>query len=177
MNRRGWLWVALVPAAFIGYQWLIHALIVDASTTTFRIALGVLNGVPHAAINILLMWVFGRTLFEGRESLITGFARRVHGTLPPYIESYTRRVTLAWCAFFAAQVLVSIALLGTTSLETWSLFVNVLSFPMIVFMFAAEYLYRITRFPGYPHASIWKGVQLFIGEARAPRTPSAGSRN
>lgn len=177
MNRRVWLWVTLAPAACIGYQWLVHAWIVDASTTNVRMALSILNGVPHAAINIVLMWVFGRTLVRGDVSLITGFARRVHGALPLYIESYTRRVTFAWCVFFAAQVIVSMILFSATSLETWSLFVNILSFPLIVLMFVAEYLYRIARFPDYPHVSIWKGIQLFAGEARGPRTTNAGSQH
>ena len=35
-------------------------------------------------------------------------AARIGGTLPPEIELYTRRVTLVWCLFFAAQVLVEI---------------------------------------------------------------------
>ena len=52
--KRGWLWFGLVPAACIAYQWFLHAAIVDAQTTSVRIVLGLLNGVPHAAINILL---------------------------------------------------------------------------------------------------------------------------
>lgn len=176
MNRRGWLWIALVPTACIAYQWLIHALILDASTSV-RVALCVLNGVPHAAINLLLIWVFGRTLTGGRESLITGFARRVHGSLPPYIESYTRRVTLAWCVFFAAQVAGSAFLFVAAPLDTWSLFVNVLSLPLIILMFVAEYLYRIARFPDYPHASIWKGIQMFADQGRGPRPTEARSQN
>ena len=177
MTRRGWLWIALIPAACIAYQWVIHALIVDTSTTSVRVALSVLNGVPHAAINLLLLWVFGRTLARGREPLITGFARRVHGSLPPHIESYTRRVTLAWCLFFAAQVVVSALLFAAASLETWSLFVNVLSFPLIVLLFVAEYVYRLARFPDFPHASIWKGVQMFAGEGRVARSTEARSQN
>ena len=177
MNRRGWVWIALIPAACIAYQWLIHALIVDASTTSARVALSVLNGVPHAAINLLLLWVFGRTLARGREPLVTQFARRVHGSLPPYIEAYTRRVTLAWCLFFAAQVAVSAMLFAAAPLDAWSLFVNVFSFPLIVLMFGAEYLYRLARFPDFPHASIWKGVQMFADQDRATRPTEARSQN
>ncbi len=177
MNRRGWMWVAFVPAACIAYQWLIHALIVEASTSSVRVALSVLNAVPHAAINILLLGVFGRTLAGGREPLITGFARRVHGSLPRHIESYTRRVTVAWCVFFAAQVVVSAILFASASLDIWSLFVNVLSFPLIVLMFVAEYLYRIARFPDHPHVSIWKGVQMFADEGRDRRSTEARSQN
>ena len=177
MTRRGWLWFGLVPAACIAYPWFLHAAIVDAETTSVRIVLGLLNGIPHAAINLLLIWVFGRTLTAQREPLITGFARRVHGTLAADIERYTRRVTLAWCVFFAAQALMSAILFALAPLETWSLFVNVLSAPLIALMFVAEYLYRIVRFPDHAHGSIWKGIQLFVGHARGPRGTQARSRN
>lgn len=177
MKRRGWLWLGLVPVACVAYAWLLHAAILDAQTSSMRVALGLLNGVPHAVINILLVVVFGRTLLDGREALITGFARRVHGTLPPDIELYTRRITLAWCAFFAVQVLVSAMLFALAPLETWSVFVNLLSGPLIVLMFAGEYLYRIVRFPDHAHVSIWKGIDMFVSHARRPRGTEARSQN
>ena len=58
---------------------------------------------PHAAIYLALLALFGRTLRPGHEPLITRFARRVHGTLPPQLAAYTRRLTIAWCVFFGAQ--------------------------------------------------------------------------
>ena len=175
--KRRWLWVVLLPPACIAYQWLMHALIVDAETTSVRVTLALLNGVPHAAINIVLIWVFGRTLSAKREALVTGFARRVHGTLPTYIESYTRRVTVAWCMFFAAQIILSAILFTVGSLDTWSLFVNVLSFPLVILMFVAEYLYRIARFPNHTHVSIWKGIQMFVGHGRDPRPAEVRSQS
>lgn len=167
--RSRWLWIALLAPACVAYPWLIHAFIVDVETISVRVALAVLNGIPHAAFNIFLLWVFARTLKPGREALVTGFARRIHGSLTVPIESYTRRVTLAWCVFFALQVLLSAILFAAGSLETWSFFVNVLGFPLVVLMFGAEYLYRIVRFPDHPHVSIWKGIQLFVGQDRDPR--------
>lgn len=177
MRRTGWLWIVALPAACITYPWLVHALIADAQTPASRTLLAVLNGLPHAAFNVLLLWVFGGTLARGREPLVTAFARRIHGTLPPGIEAYTRRVTLAWCLFFGAQLLLSATLLGVATLNTWSIFVNVLSFPLVVAMFVAEYLYRRARFPGEAHVSIWKGVEAFIGHARRARPTDAPSRH
>ena len=177
MKRRRWLWFALVPAACLAYPWLLHAAIVDAQTASTRVALGLLNGVPHAVVNLLLLGVFGRTLRAGREPLITGFARRVHGTLTADLELYTRRVTLAWCVFFALQVLASAILFAAAPLPTWSIFVNLLSAPLIVLMFVAEYLYRIARFPDHARVSIWKGVELFVGHARGPRGTEARSQH
>jgi uncharacterized membrane protein len=178
MRFRGrWLLLALVPAACIAYQWLVHALIMDGQTTSVRLTLALLNGIPHAAINAVLLWMFGRTLTTGHEPLITVFARRIHGTLPPQIERYTRQVTQAWCVFFAAQIAVSAILLAVDSLDHWSLFVNVLSVPLIAVLFVGEYLYRIARFRDFPHASMWKGIQAFARHARAPAPTEPRSQN
>lgn len=176
-GRQGWLWIVLIGAGCIGYQWVIHAVILSEPTTSVRVALIIVNGVPHAAINLFLLWFFGRTLIHDREALITGFARRAHGTLPPYIESYTRQVTVAWCVFFAAQVLLSAVLFLAAPVDTWSLYVNILSFPLIVLMFVAEYLFRIRRFPDYPHVSIWLGIQAFIGRANVAGPNDTPSQN
>jgi uncharacterized membrane protein len=129
-------------------------------------------GVPHAAAYGLLLWWFGRTLRSGREPLVTRVARRVHGTLSVPIASYTRQVTIAWCAFFAAQIAVSAALFLFTSLETWSLFVNVLNLPLLVLMFAGEYLVRIVRHPDHPRASIGSTLRAFAKD----HSVSAGAK-
>src|SRR3954471_2994216 len=84
--------------------------------------------IPHAVIYLSLLWLFARTLLDGDEPLITRLARRVHGTLPPALRAYTRRLTGAWCVFFAAQLIIS-ALLGLfASPREWSLFANVFNF-------------------------------------------------
>lgn len=126
-----------------------------------RLGLAAAYGIPHTVIYLFLLWSFGRTLARGREPIITGFARRIHGSLPPSMEAYTRSITRLWCTFFAAQVAVSAALFTLAPLDVWSLFVNVLNFPLLVLMFGAEYLYRISRHRNFPHASIMKGVQMF----------------
>jgi uncharacterized membrane protein len=118
--------------------------------------------ISHVLINLLLLWAFGRTLRPGHEPLITGFARAVHGTLPPVLETYTRNVTLAWCIVFALQVIVCAGLFLFASPQLGSLFVNVLSFPLVVATFVVEYAYRIMRFRGFPHVSIWAGIRLFV---------------
>lgn len=137
-----------------------------------RLGLVAANGFSHAAINLFLMWLFGHTLFGGRVPLITGFARRVHGTLPPEMETYTRRITLAWSIFFMAQIALSAVLFAFATLEAWSLFVNVLSLPLVAVMFVAEYAYRVARYRNFAHASLADGLRLFADKtARAPRVP------
>jgi uncharacterized membrane protein len=134
-----------------------------------RLGLAATNALTHTTINLAMLWLFGRTLLPGREPLITRFARRIHGTLTAEIELYTRRVTLLWCVFFAAQIVVSALLFAFSTLEAWSLFVNLLSLPLIAVTFVGEYAYRILRYRSHDHVSILKGMQIFIDDARRKR--------
>jgi uncharacterized membrane protein len=123
------------------------------------------SGLPHAAVNGLLLWWFGRTLRDGHEPLITRVARRVHGTLTPPIQRYTRQVTLAWCFFFALQLAVSLGLFLLAPLEAWSMYVNVLNLPLVVLMFASEYLVRRKLHPEHPRASIARTLRAFTQDS------------
>jgi uncharacterized membrane protein len=109
--------------------------------------------VPPLAINLVLLWFFGRTLVPGREPLVTAIARFVRGRLDPEVAAYTRRVTWAWCAFFAANAAVGAVLAALAPLAVWSLYTNVLATPLFVLMFAGEYAYRRRRFPTLQHFS------------------------
>jgi uncharacterized membrane protein len=107
--------------------------------------------LPPVASFALFLWFFGRTLLPGREPLVTAIARFMHGTLAPEVERYTRRVTAAWCVFFAAVAATSIALAVFAPLAVWSFCSNVLSYPLVGLMFASEYAIRRRRFPDYRH--------------------------
>ncbi len=150
---RAWKWLAIV--SFIAFQLLAHFVLRDS--------IGVLavSGLTHAVANLLLLWYFARTLRAGSESLITRLARRVHGTLAPEMAVFTRRVTVAWCVFFAGQVVVSGLLLALAPLEAWSMFINLINLPLIVLMFAGEYLYRTIRYPDHPRASITRVLRAY----------------
>lgn len=150
--------VALVAGAVYAIEQHSHAGIMISS------------GLPHTAAYVFLLWLFGRTLLYGREPLITRLARRVHGSLAPNMERYTRNVTAAWCVFSAMQLMVSAILLMFSTLETWSLFVNILNAPLIALMFLCEYIYRIVRFPGHPHVSIVQSWREFAKDASATTT-------
>lgn len=135
-----------------------------------RWGLAAAYGIPHAAVYLFLLWFFARTLRSGTEPLVTRLARRVHGTLPPELETYTRRLTAAWCIFFAAQVLTSALLFMFFSLDRWSLFINLLNFPLVVLMFLSEYAYRVTRHRNFPHASLMDSVQAFAKDDALSKT-------
>lgn len=122
-------------------------------------------GIPHAAIYLALLWWFGHTLLPGREPLITRLACRVHGVLQPDLQAYTRRLTFAWCIFFAAQLAISALLFQFASPGSWSFFINLMNFPLLALMFAGEYLYRVARHPGFPRASIPTAIAAFLQDS------------
>lgn len=117
--------------------------------------------LPHVGAYLFMLWLFGHTLFNGGDALITRLARLIHGTLPAEMEAYTRNVTRAWCVFFAAMALTSLMLFLFAPLSVWSVFANLLSLPAVVAMFLAEYLYRIRRYPNFAHASIRATIRAF----------------
>jgi len=154
----------LLVALALGYEVLVHVAV--GSTEHPWVLLVPLAGVPHAAIYASLLWFFARTLRRGEEALITRVARRLHGSLPPYMEAYTRRLTSAWCVFFIAQLVISALLLAFASLEAWSLFVNLLNLPLVAAMFVGDYLFRVLRYRRYPHVSIAQSVEAFAKHLR-----------
>jgi len=118
-------------------------------------------GVSHAVIYLSLLALFGTSLRPEKDDLITGLARRLRGGLADDMLAYTHGVTIAWRAFFAAQLATSALLFVLAPRAIWSLFVNVLDAPLVVVMFATEYGIRRLRFRNYPHISIIETVRTF----------------
>jgi uncharacterized membrane protein len=154
--------------------WLLVLLVAGAAVYLLehheRLGLAAASGIPHVAAYLFLLWFFGRTLLPGNEPLVTRLARRLHGTLSPQIEAYTRQVTLAWSLFFAAQVLASALLFAFASINTWSLFINLLNFPLLALVFVAEYVYRVRRYRDHPRVSISKVIQVFAQDFSLAKT-------
>ena len=110
----------------------------------------VASAVPHAMAYLTLLVVFTVSLQPGREAIVTILARKARGALSGEVVRYTRRVTLAWCLFFVAQLMGSLVLLLIAPLDAWSLFVNLCNLPLIGAMLCAEYIYRQWRHPAHP---------------------------
>jgi uncharacterized membrane protein len=134
-----------------------------------RIGLVAVNGLSHATLNLFLLWLFGRTLRRGREPLISQISRHINGELKPEVAVYTRRVTIAWCAFFLLQVVVSLLLYAFAPLAAWSFFINVLNLPLLMLMFVGEKSYRTARLPNHPKTSILKAIEVYSRDFAAPR--------
>ena len=157
-SPRRLLWL-LILAAAIAMTWFVGH------------GSAALYGVPHAAAYLFLLWLFGRTLRAGREPIITRLARHGRGSLPPAMEVYTRKLTFAWCVFFAAQLAVSALLLHLGWLERWSLFINVLNFPLCALMFVGDYLYRVSRYRDWPQSSIANVIQAYARDRASTPAP------
>jgi uncharacterized membrane protein len=109
--------------------------------------------LPPVAINLMLCWLFGRTLARGRTPLIARFAMIEQGALTPELERYTRTVTWIWTLLFAAAAAISAALAVSGSRDAWSLFTNLGNYLAVGFLFVGEYAYRRVRWRQYHHHS------------------------
>ena len=164
----GLAWKVLAVAGIVLGPVLVHLGVSGGALDPTRAAFA---GVPHAVVYVYLLWLFGRTLRRGAEPLITRLARQVRGSLSPAMEAYTRRLTLAWCTFFAGQLAASALLLALAPLEVWSFLINVLNLPLVALMFAGDYLYRVLRYRNDPQSSIVTAVRAFA-KYRASRQPA-----
>ena len=93
------------------------------------------------AINAALLLVFGLSLWRP-PTLVERIARRHEPALPPEGVAYTRRVTQAWCLFFALNGAAALATALAASDEVWVLYNGLVAYGLIGTMFAGEWLVR-----------------------------------
>ena len=120
----------------------------------FKLGFVTVAALGHWGIYGSLLLTFGLTLRPGHEPLITAMARKLHGPIPEELAIYTRRVTIAWCGFFATQLALSVMLFCLAPLVVWSFFVNILDIPLVAAMFAAEYAVRLRSLRDPPRHSL-----------------------
>ncbi|TAJ54593.1 MAG: hypothetical protein EPN60_06300 [Nevskiaceae bacterium] len=112
---------------------------------------------------------FGLSLRAGRTPLITLVAE-TRGPLPPYLRSYTRRLTWFWTGFTASLALVALLLCLSGQLQLWSWFANVFSYVLIGLVLVVEYLLRRHWFPAYAHPGFVAYLRMIVrGPPRASR--------
>ena len=142
---RAVLLIVLVPLVF-------HVIIVITSHTRraltaaglFRVSFVTAAALTHWGLYTSLLVSFALTLRRAHTPLITAMAYKLHGAdIPAELIVYTRRVTIAWCCFFAAVLCTSVSLFCLAPLTVWSFFVNVLDIPLVAAMYSAEYAIRV----------------------------------
>jgi len=136
--------------------------------TLFKFCFVTASAITHWGIYTSLLITFALTLRPGHEALITAMARKMHGNIHGGIEEelaqYTRRVTIAWCGFFALQLATSITLFWVAPLVIWSFFVNILDIPLVATMFLAEYCVRLRVLRNPPRHS-FSVILKMIGDS------------
>lgn len=123
--------------------------------------------LQHFVINTVFALVFGRTLAADQRPLVTTLASKVHPEMTPELLRYTRQVTIAWTCFFVVCVAISTGLFILASIEAWSVFVNLLSLPMIVLMFLLENEVRKRVLPPRDQLGIVDTVRAFRANFRS----------
>ncbi len=149
-HRAGWvsLWLALAGGLLLARDQL-------AAGTHWVLLL------QHVGINTALGLAFGRTLMPGAKPLISGMAEMVHGSLSARQMSYTRGATLAWTIFFGLMALASVLGFAFAPVAAWLTFVNLLTPPLVIGMFAAEYLTRLAMLPRAERAGFFQAVDAY----------------
>ena len=175
-------WVAIAPVVLIALilAWrspqrfimlgvlVLLSVLLWAGWAALERHFGLVYWLQYVGMQLILFMTFGRTLFAGRQPLCTRLARAVHAPLTPQHEIYARQVTIAWTLFFAAMALVSTLLFFLTPLATWSVFANILTLPLVVLMFIAEYWVRRWVLPELRHTRILDAVRAFTSTSARP---------
>jgi len=123
--------------------------------------------IEHATANLILAFIFGRTLVGPGEPLCTRFARLLHGALPPEEVRYSRRVTVAWTVFFALLFALSCALYLGGFIAAWAMFASILTPVLVAAMFVIEYAIRLRALPQSQRTGVLGGIRAFSRHFRA----------
>jgi uncharacterized membrane protein len=145
--RASTLWSRAEPAAR-------RRVLVPAAAAGLPALVALASGEPRlllfvpALVNAGLLFGFARTLRRG-PPLVETIARWQVGELSPAEVRYCRTVTWVWCAFFAANALVSAGVALRGSLAQWGLWNGALSYAAVALLFVAELTVRSFRFRHY----------------------------
>ncbi|MFL6572821.1 MAG: hypothetical protein ACJ8G4_13780 [Burkholderiales bacterium] len=154
--------VALLVLAALALRYRRHTLriLADFSVAQF-VALGVapllglavlatnsevLLRLYPAAISASMLILFGVTLVHP-PSMVERFARMQQEELSPESVRYTRRVTLAWCAFFVLNGAIAAWTAIFASREAWALYNGFIAYLAMGTLFAGERLLRRRLLP------------------------------
>lgn len=158
-RRRWWLLLAAIGG-------LVFVAVAGSVSDLQRLYL-----FQHAGIHAVLGLVFAATLLPGRMPMITKVALRVHGGRMPEAKfAYTRRVTQAWVAYFAAMVAASLALYAWAPWAWWSAFANLVTPAAMVLMLVGEWRLRYWLHPEFERVPITTAMRAFR-QAPAAGTP------
>jgi uncharacterized membrane protein len=118
----------------------------------------------QCAIYALLAGSFARSLSGGRMPVCTQIAQKLHGELGPAEISYLRGATITWAAFYALLAVAILMLYFLVALDTWSIFVNFVTFGLIALMAFVDHTIRRRVLPRRSSGGILTALrQALIG--------------
>jgi uncharacterized membrane protein len=168
-------WIALSLVPIPSLRWVGCAAVLIFTTAVWRLSpdgIVASSAIPHAIAYLSVLAAFGASLMPGRKAIVTIFAERSRGDLPPPLLLYTRRVTWAWCLFCAGQLLGSLLLLLFAPVPVWSMFVNLFNLPLLAAMFCGEFAWRKWRHGSWPRERLTDSFRM-AGQITANSTHDA----
>lgn len=158
IRRRGAAWAVLLFAALLGALIMTHQNVIAA--------------LPSIGLNLALAAGFGVTLRPGSTALLVRIEQACSPlALTPTFARYLRQQTAAWTLLFIVMAATSLVLIIYAPYEWWSLFVNVLTWPLFGLMFVAEWLFRRAAFPHLPAHTPLAIVAMVFAYQRQRRAP------
>jgi uncharacterized membrane protein len=128
-------------------QALLYLAIATAALVCLGAGIELALYLPPIVFNLMFALGFARTLRPGAVPMVERFMRLHHGEeLSPALHRYARRLTLAWTALFVAGALTAILLAVFASIESWSLFANVINYLLIAALFIGQFVYGYFRY-------------------------------
>lgn len=135
-------WRAWVRATWLPITAVASISLLTAASNESRVLM-----LAPALLNAALLASFAMSL--SGESVVERLARARVPDLPPEEVRYCRRVTVLWCAFFAANggIALWLAVLGDPA--DWALYTGLISYLLMGTLFAVELCVRQWRFRRY----------------------------
>jgi uncharacterized membrane protein len=104
-------------------------------------ALGLAAKAYPIGVNLALLASFGWSLGHP-PTVVERLARLQEPQLPAHAVRYTRRVTQAWCGFFALNAALSLATALWASQAVWALYNGAIAYALMGLFFAVEWSIR-----------------------------------
>ncbi len=120
---------------------------------------------------LLLAAAFGRSLLPGQTALCTRWADMLHGPLPPAVQRYSRRVTVAWTLYFLGVGALNLLLFATAPLPVWSLFANFACPALALLLFLGEFALRRLVLPARHRVSLAAMGRAYLRSANRGAAP------
>ena len=131
----------LVKGPGLPHSNLIAAALLLVGISTVAANSPVLLQYYPVCLSALLFAVFLTSLFRP-PSIVEQIARLKAPNLPEAGVSYTRKVTMIWCGFFAFNGSMALYTILNTNIDLWAIYNGLISYILMGLLFALEYLVR-----------------------------------